>query len=144
MPFTPRSCVMMPNEERNTHFGRKFHARPSRGWKLFRSLFASGPFEWVTAPIYVVSVSFTVGSNCDCCPCLVSNGDSYDHRSTRFNVNPRRSFQSSWMNAACRLHFGSHVAKFWVYVALVTVPNRKLANGLPVFGVNGASVPPKL
>ena len=38
-----RSDVIMPKLPRNTHLGRKFQANPTRGWKLFRSLFASAP-----------------------------------------------------------------------------------------------------
>ena len=41
---------MIPNEERNTRLGLICHARPTRGWKLFRSLDDSGPFGWVIAP----------------------------------------------------------------------------------------------
>ena len=36
---------MMPNEDRKTHFGLKFHASPSLGWKFFQSALFSGPEE---------------------------------------------------------------------------------------------------
>ena len=61
----------MPNEDRNTHFGRKLQASPSLGWKLFQSLLANGPLGCVMAPFSPVSGSIAVGSNCDCWPDLV-------------------------------------------------------------------------
>src|SRR5947207_1527018 len=38
-----RSCVMRPKLPRKTSFGRKFHATPRRGWKLFQWLLDSAP-----------------------------------------------------------------------------------------------------
>src|SRR5450755_3214862 len=65
------STVMMPNDDRKTHFCRKFQANPSRGWKLFKSRLPIGPFGCVIAPINPVTGSFAVGSNCDCWSYLV-------------------------------------------------------------------------
>ena len=49
-PLVIKSCVIMPNEERNTRLGLICQATPTRGWKLFRSLEASGPLGCVMAP----------------------------------------------------------------------------------------------
>ena len=65
-PWPALSTVMMPNEERNTHFGLKFQAKPSRGWKLFRSRVPIAPLGCVIAPMRPVTGSIAVGSNCDC------------------------------------------------------------------------------
>lgn len=138
------SWCTMPNEARKTNFGRKFHARPTRGAKLFRSFFASGPGACTIAPCRPVIGSRAVGSNCDCCPYFVWNGDSYEYRTPRFSVSPRNGFQSSWKYAWCDHHRGSQLANADVYVALVTVPSRNEAIVFPVFGVNGAFVAPKL
>src|SRR5207245_9740398 len=77
-PIPALSIVMMPNEERNTHFGLKFHARPRRGWKLFRSRLPIGPFGCVIAPILPLTGSIAAGSHCDCCYHLGFSGDEYD------------------------------------------------------------------
>src|ERR1700693_1328839 len=95
MPLVVKSWVMMPNEDRNTHFGRKFQARPSLGWKLFQSPLASDPVGWIIAPIFPVSGSTTVGLNCDSWPYLVPNGDSYAQRKPMFRVRFLLIFQSS-------------------------------------------------
>src|SRR5258708_1975967 len=70
-PVPALSTVMMPNEERNTHFGMKFHAKPRRGWKLFKSRLPIAPFGCVIAPILPVTGSTAAGSNCDCWSYLV-------------------------------------------------------------------------
>ena len=59
-------------------------------------------------------------------------------------VRPFMGFQSSCTYHWCDHQRGSHEANSCVKVALVTVPSRKDANVLPVFGTNGAFVPPKL
>src|SRR5213593_3249655 len=38
-----RSCVMRPKLLRKTSLGRKFHAKPTRGWKLRQWLAETGP-----------------------------------------------------------------------------------------------------
>src|ERR1700683_3719164 len=103
---------MMPKEERKTHFGRKFHARPNLGWKLFQSPLDSGPLGCVMAPINPVSGSATLGLNSDCCPYLALKGDSYDHRRPRFRVKPRIGFQSSCTYKELCHQRGSQVARF--------------------------------
>src|SRR5258707_2905574 len=128
------SWWMMPNEPRNTIFGWKFHANPRRGAKLLRSLLASGPGLWTIAPVSPLTGSFTVGSNCDCCPYLVWNGLSYDQRRPKFSVSPLTGFQSSWIYNWCDHQRGSQLANSCVNVAVVTVPSRNEAKPLPVFG----------
>src|SRR3954465_6009085 len=59
-------------------------------------------------------------------------------------LTPLSGFQSSWMYPWCDHHRGSHEANSCVKLALVTVPRRNDAKVLPVFGTNGACVPPKL
>src|SRR5258707_11852814 len=84
-PVPVLSTVIMPNEERNTHFGLKLHARPTRGWKLFRSRLPIGPLGCVIAPIFPLTGSIAAGSNCDCWSHLVLYGGKYDHRRPKVN-----------------------------------------------------------
>src|SRR6266542_7048566 len=93
------------------------------------------------APVLPVSGSFAVGSNCETRP-VVLNGVSYDQRSPRFRVRFRIGFQSFCTSNECANHRGAHQPCARVNCALATEPSRKLANVLPVFGVNGSSVPP--
>src|SRR5690349_11983516 len=79
MSLVIRSELMIVKLERKTKLRRKFHAMPNRGWKLLRSLRANWPGEWIMAPFNPVIGSVVLSSNCDCCPYLVENGDSYDH-----------------------------------------------------------------
>src|SRR5437879_5998086 len=138
------SWCTTPNEPRNTIFGWKFQARPSRGAKLLRSLLANGPLLWTIAPVSPLTGSFAVGSNCACWPYFVWNGVSYDQRTPKFTVTPLNGFQSSCTYHWCDHHRGSQLANSCVNVALDTVPSRNEANPLPVFGVKGASVPPNV
>src|SRR5262249_16041666 len=74
-PAPLRSDVSTPKDPRKTHFGRKFHEIPKRGWKLFRSRFPITPLGCVIAPFSPVTGSMASGSNCDCWSYFVLNGD---------------------------------------------------------------------
>src|SRR4030095_12889288 len=102
------SEVIIPKFPRNTHFGRKFHAIPRRGWKLFRSFLASEPGLCRIAPVRPVSGSRAVGSNCEMRPLPVLKGVSNIQRSPRFSVKFRLGFQSSWRYNEWLNHRGDH------------------------------------
>ena len=75
-PFVIRSTCIMPKLERKTIARVQVPGQAEARLEVVEILFGRVPFAWTMAPFSPVRGSVAVGSNCDCCPYLVENGDS--------------------------------------------------------------------
>src|SRR5437899_6788356 len=124
------STVATPKPARTTNLLCKFHARPTRGWKLFQSLLYSS-LGWMIRPFPPATrLSAAFGSKLDNWPYLLFSALCTCQRTPRFKVRFGRTFQSSWKYREWSQLRGRALSRFLVIVKLETEPHSNWERAL--------------